>query len=95
MVLSTLTAYSAAATAAGFQEGSVAVFSDGTDTAFLVRTAFAASTTVAYLVKGADLVSTTSVGTVNNTTANFGFTLGAVSGTAGAAGSAGVTVTLA
>ena len=87
-----LTAFGAVASQG---EGGVSVFSDGTDTAFFINTAATnVSTSIAYLIKGADLVSTTSVGSVNNSTGNFGFTIAATTGTVDAAGAAGLSFTL-
>ena len=66
--------------------GSMAVYSDGTDTYFAFGTA--AQSAVGFRVTGADLVTTTSTGSIAATTSNFGFTLGGSNAT-------GLTITLA
>lgn len=76
-----------------FGEGGLSVFSDGTDTYFFVNDT-TASTTLSFAVLGADLVTVTTFGSINNTTANFGFTVAAAAGTTGAANSTGVAITL-
>lgn len=76
-----------------FAVGSVTVYEDSNDTYFFVNSA-SASLTYQFVVEGADLITTTSTGNVNATSANFGFTLASVSGTAGVAGSDGVSINL-
>ena len=73
--------------------GSINVLSNGTDTYFFVQS-ITATTVMTFAVTGKDLVTTTAVGLVNNTSANFGFTVAANSGTAGAASATGVNITL-
>ena len=96
MNLTSLSGYSAVSSS--MEEGGIAVFSDGTDTAILVKTVAAGnanSTSVMFTIKGADLqLTTSSTGFVNTSSANYGFTLAALSGTAGAANSYGVSITL-
>jgi len=94
-VMSTLTAISAWQANANVTDGSVAAYSDGTDSILLISPDASASQTIAITVLTADLVTTTSVGLVNNTTSNVGFTLAANTGTAGAASSGGLVITLA
>lgn len=73
--------------------GSISVFENGTDTYFFIngnnRTAL-----FSFVVLGKDLVTTTSVGLVNNTSANFLFTPASDTGTSGTAAAGGVQITL-
>lgn len=54
--------------------GDLAVYVTGGDTYFFTKTD-ASENYIKYVAKGTDLVATTAVGLVNNTSANFGFTL--------------------
>lgn len=98
LIVTSITALtiSAAANGANYSAqsaGSVSVFSDGTDTYFFINSN-AVSQTFNFVVDGADLTITTAVGLVNAGATNFGFTLDAVSGTAGNAAASGVEITL-
>jgi len=76
--------------------GSVAVYSDNTDTYiyYSLGTAGAASLISGIRVSGADLVNTTATGQVALNSTNFGFSLASVTGTTGVAGSNGINITL-
>lgn len=87
---------SAAANGANYSAqsaGSINVFSDGTDTYFFLN-GNSQSATFNFVVTGKDLVATTSVGLVNNTSTNVLFTPAANTGSSGASGSTGVSITL-
>jgi hypothetical protein len=98
LIVSSITALtiSAAANGANYSAqsaGSISVFSDGTDTYFFLNSQNVTQT-FNFVVDGADLTITTAVGLVNAGAANFGFTVDAVSGTAGNAAASGVEITL-
>ena len=98
LIVTSITALtiSAAANGANYSAqsaGSISVFSDGTDTYFFIN-ANNNSATFNFIVTGADLTTTTAVGLVNEGSSNFGFTVDAVSGTAGNAAASGVQITL-
>lgn len=98
LIVTSITALtiSAAANGANYSAqsaGSISVFSDGTDTYFFIN-ANNNSATFNFIVTGADLTTTTAVGLVNEGSSNFGFTVDAVSGTAGNAAASGVEITL-
>ena len=67
--------------------GSVAVFSDGTDTVISVTVGDQALSVYSVVLDGVDLVTTTLVGNVSLASSNFGFTVAA-------AGSEGLNITL-
>jgi hypothetical protein len=76
----------AAAVYSAMSAGSVSVGTAGGDTYFFIKATTggaAGDANWGFVVENADLVTSTSLGLVNNSTANFGFTLAADSGTAG------------
>jgi hypothetical protein len=71
----------------GMSGGSVTVGVNGGDTYFFIKSTTGGgaggSQNFAFVVENQDLVTTTSLGLVNNSVANFNFTLSAVTGTQG------------
>ena len=69
-----------AANVAAVEEGSISVFTVGTDTYFSVAQNTTTTNKIKFVVKGVDLITTTKTGEVTFSAANFGFTLAEYNG---------------